>query len=180
MIAYKQFRKAKDGTLHPMFVCTDEAIPIGEWINAHDGPRYDNGMVKSRLGKLSFRPGWHLSEIPYSPHIGIKENGKVKYMKPGTVWTMCMVNDTVNYTKKARKNGVLPNGRVDMRKACLPGIPDDGFYWYNTSPNAFGRWLITDRIFVVKELSDEEVEKICWEQFGIHSQPRLIQKGASS
>jgi hypothetical protein len=84
-----------------------------------------------------------------------------------------MVNDTINYTKKARKNGVR-NGKLDLRKACLSTIPDDGFYWYNTNPNAFGSWLITDKILVVKVLTDDEVEDICWNQFGIHAQPRKV------
>ena len=171
MIAYKQFRIDKSGKLHPLFVYANETIPVGVWLTAKEGPRTENGKVKSKLGPLAFRPGFHLSEIPYAPHIGLKEDGKVKYMKPDTVWAVCMVNDTINYTKKARKNGVR-NGKLDLRNACLSTIPDDGFYWYNTNPNAFGSWLITDKILVVKVLTDEEVEDICWNQFGIHAQPR--------
>ena len=174
MIAYKQFRLDKSGNLHPLFVYANETIPVGEWITAKEGERTADGKVKSKLGPLAYRPGWHLSEAPYAPHIGIKENGKVSYMKPDTVWALCMVNDTINYTKKARKNGVR-NGKLDLRKACLSTIPDDGFYWYNTNPNAFGSWLITDKILVVKVLTDEEVEDICWNQFGIHAQPRKVE-----
>lgn len=174
MIAYKQFHMDKSGRLHPLFVFANEEIPVGKWITAKEGPRTENGKVKSKLGPLAYRPGWHLSEAPYAPHIGIKENGKVKYMRPDTVWALCMVNDTINYTKKARKNGVR-NGKLDLRNACLSTIPDDGFYWYNTNQNAFGSWLITDKILVVKVLTDAEVEDICWKQFGVHAQPR---KGA--
>jgi len=172
MIAYKQFRQDKSGQLHPLFVFADETIPMNVWIKAKEGPKLENGKVKSKLGPLAYRPGWHLSEAPYAPHIGIKENGKVKYMRPDTVWAVCMVNDTNNYTKVVRSNGITPNGHLDLRKACMDTLPEDGFYWYNTSPNAFGSWLITDRIMVLRVLSDEEVEKICWEQFNVHAQPR--------
>ena len=172
MLAYKQFRQDKSGQLHPLFVFAEETIPIGEWITAKEGPKLENGKVKSKLGPLAYRPGWHLSEAPYAPHIGIKENGKVKYMRPDTVWALCAVNDTINYTKKARKNGTTKNGKVDMRKACLSTLPYDGFYWYTTNPNAFGSWLITDKIMVIKVLSDEEVAQICKTQFGIEAQPR--------
>lgn len=172
MIAYKQFRQDKSGNLHPLFVFANETIPLNEWIKAKEGPKLDSGKVKSKLGPLAYRPGWHLSEAPYAPHIGIKENGRVKYMRPDTVWAVCIVNDTNNYTEVVRRNGLKPNGLVDLRKACMSTLPEDGFYWYNTSPNAFGSWLITDRIMVLRVLTDDEVEDICWGQFNVHAQPR--------
>ena len=174
MIAYKQFRMDKSGKLHPLFVFANEEIPVGVWLKAKEGERTEQGKVKSKLGPLAYRPGWHLSEAPYAPHIGLKENGKIRYMRPDTVWALCDINSTINYTKEARNNGVR-NGKMNLQKACLDHIPENGFYWYNTNPNAFGSWLITDSIKVIKVLTDEEVEDICWNQFGIHAQPR---KGA--
>ena len=173
MIAYKQFRIDKSGNLHPLFVFANETIPVGEWIVAKEGPRTENGKVKSKLGPLAYRPGWHLSEAPFAPHIGVKENGKIKYMKPDTVWAECKVcgND---YTELALQQG-MRNGKLNSREACLPILPYNGFYWYTTNPNAFGRWLIAHTIKVMRVLTDAEVEEICWNQFGIHSQPR---KGA--
>lgn len=171
MIAYKQFRMDKSGNLHPLFVFSNEIIPVGEWIKAKEGPRTESGKVKSKLGPLAYRPGWHLSEAPYAPHIGQKENGKVKYMKPDTVWAECDVYDEEDWSYHAYTNGI--NGkRFNPQKACLNFLPTNGFYWYTTNPNAFGKWLIAERIKVLRVLTDEEVEEICWKQFGIHAQPR--------
>ena len=167
MIAYKQFRIDKSGNLHPLFVFANETIPVGKWLIAKAGPRMENGKVASKLGPLAYRPGWHLSEVPYAPHIGVKENGKVKYMKPDTVWAECEVYDEQDYTWMAQLNG-------KGHKACLDHVPYGGFYWFTTNPNAFGNWLIAERIKVLRVLTDDEVEKICWKQFGIHAQPRKV------
>ena len=171
MIAYKQFRMDKSGNLHPLFVFANETVPVGKWLVAKPGILTDNGKVKSKLGPLAYRPGWHLSEVPYAPHIGVKENGVIRYMRPDTVWAMCEVNDVNDYTIEAHSYG-MRNGKFDARKACLPRIPENGYYWFNTNPSAFGNWLITDKIKVLKVLTDDEVEQICWTQFGIHAQPR--------
>ena len=171
MIAYKQFRMDKSGKLHPLFVFANETIPVGEWLKAKEGIRAENGKVVSKLGPLAYRPGWHLSEAPFAPHIGIKENGKVKYQRPDTVWALCEVCDSKDYTPEAHKNGIL-NGKFSAQRACLKHLPDHGYYWFTTNPNAYGNWLITDRIKVVKVLTDDEVEDVCWNQFGIHAQLR--------
>ena len=171
MVAFKQFRMDKSGNLHPLFVYADEIIPIGEWLMAKEGPRQENGKVKSKLGGLAYRPGWHLSEAPYAPHIGIKENGKVKYMKPDTVWALCEVSDAVDYTPEAVTNG-WQNGKFSAQRAYLNRIPENGYYWYTTNPNAFGRWMIAGKIRVLKVLTDEETENYMWSRYGIHAQPR--------
>ena len=173
MLAFKQFRIDKSGNLHPLFVFANETVPVGKWLIAKAGPRTENGKVASKLGPLAYRPGWHLSEAPYAPHIGVKENGKVKYMKPDTVWALCEVNTTVDYTPEARQNG-MRNGKFCSQIACLHRLPKNGYYWYTTNPNAFGRWMIAEQIMVLKVLNDDEVEKICWTQFGIHAQPRKV------
>lgn len=173
MRAFKQFRIDKSGNLHPLFVFANETIPIGEWLTAKEGERLNNGKVKSKLGSLAYRPGWHLSEAPYAPHIGIKENGKVKYMKPDTVWALCEVNDHINYTTEAHANG-FRNGKFSAQRAYLDRIPENGFYWYTTNPNAFGRWLIAGSMRVLRVLTDDETEQIMWHLFGIHAQPRKV------
>ena len=173
MIAYKQFKIDKSGNLHPLFVYANETIPVGEWLKAKEGPRAENGKVKSKLGPLAYRPGFHLSEAPYAPHIGVKEDGKVKYMIPDTVWCECEIYDEQDYTLDALQNGWW-NGKFHPQSACLNYIPAFGYYEYNTNPNAFGNWLITDRMKVNRVLSDDEVEEICWKQFGIHAQPRKV------
>lgn len=173
MKAYKQFAIDKYGKLHPLFVNAKDEIPVGRWIMATEGRRTEAGKVVSKLGPLAYRPGWHLSEIPYAPHIGIKENGKIKYMKPRTVWAECEVYDENDWTAEARANGVRGT-RFEPRKACLNHIPYGGYYWFNTNPSAFGNWLIAERIMVTRILTDEQTEEICWKQFGIHAQPRKV------
>jgi len=173
MLAFKQFRIDKSGNLHPLFVYANETIPVGEWITAKEGERNADGKVKSKLGSLAYRPGWHLSEAPYAPHIGIKENGKIKYMKPDTVWAMCEVKDLVDYTPEAHENG-WRNGKYSAQRAYLDRIPENGFYWYTTNPNAFGRWLIAGTIMVKGVLTDEEVAFICRECFKVEPQPRKV------
>ena len=170
MEMYKQFRIDKRGNLHPLFVFANETIPQGVWLKAKPGNRLESGKVASKLGGLAYRPGWHMSEAPFAPHIGIKEHGKIKYMHDDTVWALCEVYDEVDYTEYARSFG-MKNGKFNPRDAHIGEIPENGYYWYNTNPKAFGNWMIADRIMVKKILTDDEVEEICMKQFGIHSQP---------
>ena len=174
MEAYKEFDMDKSGLLHPLFVDTKRTIPLGVWLKAEEGPKNENGKVISKLGPLAYRPGWHLSKAPYAPHIGLRENGKVKYMKPNTVWAKCRIYDEIDYTAEAKQNGWV-NGKFSAQRACLHHIPKYGYYEYNTNPNAFGIWYIAEFIIVDGILSDEEVEDICWNRFKIHAQPRKVE-----
>ena len=56
IVVYKLFRK-KNGELYPLFVNANEAIPMGKWLRGSVGQKADESHVKSRLGKLSLRPG---------------------------------------------------------------------------------------------------------------------------
>ena len=82
-IGYKLFRVSKKnkGKIYPLFVNADVETPIGVWIEAKYGEMNDKGKVKSRLGGLCFRPGWHLSNLPYASHIGKKgDSGEIEYI----------------------------------------------------------------------------------------------------
>ena len=162
MIGYKLFRvkKNRPGELFPLYVLADEPVPIGVWVHATEGPRTPEGKVKSKIGPLAFRPGWHLSDIPLAIHIGIKENGKIKYMHDDEVWCECVYVDCYDYQEEADQNG-WKDGHFDERKAMLTRVPEHGFYRYKTSPQMLGKWIITGSIRVLRVLSDEEVEKIC-------------------
>lgn len=162
MIGYKLFRvkKNRPGELFPLYVLSDDPVQIGVWTDAVEGPRTETGKVKSRIGPLAFRPGWHLSDIPLAIHIGIKENGKIKYMHDDEVWCKCVYVDCIDYQEEADRNG-WKDGRFDEKKAMLTKVPKDGFYRYKTSPQMLGKWIITGSIRVLCVLSDEEVEKIC-------------------
>jgi hypothetical protein len=172
--AYKELNRDKSGDLHPLFVLPQIVIPVGEWVFAKEGPRTVTGKVQSKLGSLAYRPGLHLSEAPYAPHIGLRdETGKVRWMHPNTVWCECEICEENDYTMEAHANG-WRNGKYCAQRACLDHIPERGFYWYTTNPNAFGNWLITSAMKVNRILSDEEVEDIMWTRYGIHAQPRKV------
>lgn len=87
-VAYKLLRVKKSfpGQLFPLFVLSDEALPVHVWLTAKEGPRTENGKVRSRLGPLAFRPGFYLSELPLATHIGVVGDGDGLYMHPDTVW----------------------------------------------------------------------------------------------
>ena len=162
-IAYKLMRK-KGENLFPLFVLSSEEVPVGVWLDAKEGERLPNGKVKSKLGPLQFRPGWHLSDIPLAVHIGIKEDGVIKYMHPDDVWCECEYSDEIDYQEQAERNG-------KGYKAMMDEIPVDGFYRFKTSPVMLGKWIIAGRMKVNRVLSDEEVREIC-RQHGYNPLPR--------
>ena len=77
MKAYKLFR-IKDGSLYPLYVFANEALPMGEWLNAKAGEQNDQGKVKSKIGALSYRAGFHACEYPVATHIGGKSKAGLK------------------------------------------------------------------------------------------------------
>ena len=131
MIGYKLFRvkRSAPGQLFPLYVLSDQPVPIGVWLPAQEGPRKENGKVRSRIGDLAFRPGWHLSDLPLAIHIGIKEDGVIRYMHDDEIWCECAYSDTVDYQPVADENG-MRGGVFHPREAMLSKIPVDGFYRY--------------------------------------------------
>ena len=71
IIAYKLFRldKRYPGQLFPLFVNADRPVNMGVWYEAEVGERAGE-KVKSKLGPLAFRPGWHGGDSPMATHIG--------------------------------------------------------------------------------------------------------------
>lgn len=137
-IGYKLFRVSKKypGKLFPLYVNANTNIPIGEWISAEPGERLENGKVKSKLGPLRYRPGFHINDVaPYVSHnIGQKVNGKITYMRPDTVWAMVEYCIDHDYCEEAEANGISESGKFNYIKADLDYIPKHGFYRYKTSP----------------------------------------------
>lgn len=70
--AYKLFRvdKRHPGKLFPLFVNANKPIPMGVWVDAEAGELTPGGKVRSRLGDLAYRPGFHGGDIPLATHIG--------------------------------------------------------------------------------------------------------------
>ncbi len=172
MIGYKLFRikKSAPGQLFPLYVLADQPVPMGVWLKAQEGPRGKNGKVRSKIGDLAFRPGWHLSDFPLAVHIGIKENGVIKYMHDDEVWCECEFSDAVDYQPVADEHGTR-NGVLHPREAMLTEIPVNGFYRYKTSPQMLGKWIIAGSLKVRRILSDAEVADLC-RQHGYEPLPR--------
>lgn len=160
-IAYKLFavNKKNRGKLFPLYINTNTSTPIGEWVDAESGTLI-NGKVKSKLGLLCYRPGWHLSDMPIATHMGIKdESGKIAFMRPDVVWCECEYSDEINYQEEADQNGTI-NNKLIPRLAYLKHIPYNGFYKYKTNPNMFGEWILAGAIKVNRVLNDNEVNNI--------------------
>lgn len=162
-VAYKLFR-LRNGKLYPLYVLSNEEVPLGVWLNAKSGERLPSGKVKAKLGKgLAYRPGWHCSDIPLATHIGKKDDhGKIVSMHEDTVWAEVEYADKISYEMEAYTRGLNPKtGHHNPQKACLDHIPVGGFYRYRTNPNMLGDWIITGAIRVNRILSDAEVAEIC-------------------
>ena len=132
-------------------------MPLGEWINAKVGELKDETHVKSSLGALSLRPGFHSCEVPFTDWIGKKgEDGKL-YQRQDTVWCECEVlGNQLNITE-----------RYGLRT-----IPD-GWYYFKTKPKQIFPWIISDKIKINRILSDEEDLNI-FEKNGVKAQPKAV------
>jgi len=144
MITYKLFR-IKSGKLFPLYVFANEEIKIGEWLNAKVGELADKNHVKSRLGALSLRPGWHSTLMPFTDWIGKRDSDGKLLQRKNTVWCECEIDG--NEIKVADKNG-------------LKTIPT-GYYYFNTNVKQRDPWIISDKIKVNRILTQEEVREIC-------------------
>lgn len=189
MTGYKLFRKFKDGTLHALYVNGKNVIPVGQWINAECGERKDNGKVKSSLGDLAYRPGWHLNDdAPHVEHIYTKfytENGgfveentgrrfdKIHKYDGEIQYVWCLVEyGTKDYQPMANKAGLNKKGKIVASRAQLDYIPVGGFYKYKTSANMRGAWVISGEMKIIRELSRQEVINKC-KECGLIALPTL-------
>lgn len=154
MKGFKLFR-IKNGILYPLYVDANEAIPIGIWLKAKAGELAEDGKhVKSKLGDLAYRPGWHLNDdAPHVEHIySCGKDGK-RYMKKGTVWAEVEYRGE-NLQELADSMGKQP------RDKCLRYVPN-GYYHYKTSSQMRGSWVICGEMKVNRTLSDDEVRELC-------------------
>jgi len=161
--AYKLFKvkKKHPGKLFPLFVGANDPVEIGTWLDAEVGPMTDKGKVKSKLGPLAFRPGWHAGDMPVATHIG--EGGTPPQYRPeDQVWAEIEVADDVDWQSKANSRARKTKaGKIIPRTAHITDqVPIDGHYRYKTNPNMTGSWIITGAIKVNRILSDAEVSEI--------------------
>lgn len=165
MKAYKLF-KMKNGKLYPLYVFANEEMPIGVRLIAKCGESSKDGKhVKSKLGDLAMRPGFHTTEVPLANHIGKRLPDGSLVQAADTVWCEVEISDRVDYTETVKKIGTNKNGKVISANCCLKELPKetDWFYWFTTNPTAKARWLISGEITINKILSNEEVAAICRE-----------------
>ena len=187
--AYKLFRvyAKKPGQLFPLFVDPNTPVPVGVWLDADEGEaagttKTGKPQVKSKLGPLAYRPGWHAGDVPIATHIGGEpavrfddESGKNKQLptirKGDEVWAEVEMAADVDWQTEANRRAIpyktnnpdtgAVKGQPNPGTAAITdGIPLDGFYRYKTNPNMKGNWLIGGSIKVTRILSDAEVEAI--------------------
>lgn len=176
--AYKVFR-VKNGKLYPPMVANPGGAdtPVGVWLTAEEGEfagvsKTGRPQVKSiGSGTLSYRPGWHLGDIPRASQFDRtnKETGEKEFPKD-FVWAECDYVMDVDYQPESDEQGYMRMGkdgkpyRSDKYQhslAGLPKLPKDGYYKYRTNPRPDTvPWVITGAIRVNKLLSDAEVNSI--------------------
>ena len=163
--AYKLFRtdKKKPGKLFPLFVDANTPVETGKWLAAKEG-EMRGSKVKSKIGDLAYRPGWHAGDLPVATHIGEKSDPKLK--APDTrpdnhVWAEVEMPHDKDWQTEANKRGTNAQGKVVPVKAHITDqIPHGGHYRYKTNSNMTGNWLIGGAMKVNRVLSDAEVKKI--------------------
>ena len=175
-IGYKLFKvkASQPGKLFPLYVYANEETPMNEWVDAKLGEVASDGKhVKSKLGELALRGGWHLNEnVPHVTHIGRKdENGNIAYLFEDQVWCEVEYSDSIDYQPLVNENGKNKQGKVIPKNACMKEVPVDGFYRYKTNAKQKEPWIIAGAIKINRVLSDAEVYDICKEK-GYEALPR--------
>lgn len=145
MKTYKLFR-VRNGKLFPLYVEADKEIEMGKWLTAESGEKADGTHVKSKLGPLSLRPGWHSTFIPFTDWIGKKMPDGTLAQKPDTVWCECEVNG--NQVECKEKHG-------------FRSLNYDGWYLFKTNSKQRDPWIISTQIKINKILDRSEIEEIC-------------------
>lgn len=174
-IGYKVF-VLKNGKLYPPMVANPNGAdtPIGVWLDADAAPitgqsKTGRNQVKAGgkgtqggSGKLAFRPGWHLGEIPYALQFNrIDETGVKSLFPRNFVWAEVEYANDVDYQDEARRYGINANGKYQHSLAGLPRIPVNGSYKYRTNPNPnTDPWIITGAIKINRLLTPSEVDEM--------------------
>lgn len=86
MIAYKLFKKRKDGSLGSLFVNASAKLELGKWYKS------ENHKPKT----LKERPGWHCLKRPRAPHLSEK----------GRVWCKVEIKDFTVFKRPESQGGI--------------------------------------------------------------------------
>ena len=163
--AYKLFRvdQKQPGKLFPLFVDANTPVEKDKWVEAKVGEMTGN-KVKSKIGPLAYRPGWHAGDLPVATHIGEKSDNSLTApdRRPkNQVWAEVEMPNDVDWQSEANRRGTNKQGKLIPVKAHITDqIPLGGHYRYKTNPNMTGNWLIGGAMKVNRVLPDEEVKKI--------------------
>lgn len=145
MKTYKLFR-LRNGKLFPLYVFANEEVEIGKWLDAKVGDKADETHVKSRLGALSLRPGWHSTTLPWTDWIGKRDSDGKLMQRKDTVWCECEVED----------KEVKCEQRYGFRSLNF-----NGYYLFKTNSKQQNPWIISTSIKVNRILDNAEVAEIC-------------------
>jgi len=86
IVAYKLFRKRKDGTYGPLFINRKQKLSQGVTYDAED----------HRTEGYAHRPGWHCCAEPKAPHLSLKER----------VWCIVLIEDFKEHVKPEHQGGL--------------------------------------------------------------------------
>ena len=153
MTTYKLLR-IREGRLYPLYVEHDREMVTGEWMEAGIGELVDEKHVKGRSGPLALRPGFHSTPVPFTDWIGKRGPDGRLYQRRDTVWCECEVEGKEQ--KVTNRNG-------------LRTLPCD-WYYFRTNARQKDPWIISNRILVLRILTQEEVKEICMAH-GLTAQP---------
>jgi len=163
--AYKLFRvhPKHPGKLFPLFVNANEPVEMNKWVDAKEGEMAGD-KVKSKIGPLAYRPGWHAGDLPVATHIGEKSDPSLTApdVRPANhVWAEVEMPHDVDWQSVANERGMNPKGKLIARNAHITDqIPKGGHYRYKTNSNMTGNWLIGGAMKVNRVLQDKEVKAI--------------------
>ena len=158
-------------SLYPLFVNHDKEVPVGKWLHADMGgadPKKPT-HVKSKLGPLAMRPGWHSGDLPVATHIGGKTHAglsKPNYRPDHQVWAQVEHPADHDWQSVANSRG------KGVKAHITDQVPNHGHYRYKTNPNMTGNWIISGQMKVNRILPDHEVEAIN-KKAGTADLPRL-------
>ncbi len=147
MKTYKLFR-VKNGKLFPLYVEANKEMRIGEWLQAESGEKVDDTHVKASGcgGKLSLRPGFHSTHIPFTDWIGQKMSDGTLAQRPDTVWCECEV----------KGDEIQCEDRFGFRE-----LQRDKWYYFRTNSKQKDPWIISDWLKINRVLTHDEVRNIC-------------------
>ena len=86
MIAYKLFRKRKDGSYGPLFINRKQKVYPGVTYQAEE----------HRTKGFAFRPGWHACAEPSAPHLS----------KKNRVWCKVIITDYTEHNRPVSQGGL--------------------------------------------------------------------------